>query len=172
MSLLEISKKYKTDKESIHNYISKYYIKSFEPYKKTANLLLEIGVDEGQSLEMWNEYFDKAKIVGVDVADRGYIATSTNIEFRLGKAQKEDTFKNLHNIDIIVDDGSHKLNHQIKTFDILFPKLNDHGVYIIEDIKDIENNINKFKNLTKNVKVYDFRKLTGRKDSVIVEIRK
>lgn len=172
MDLLELSKKYNTDKESVHSYISEYYVESFKSYKKTANLLLEIGVNQGQSLEMWNEYFDQAKIVGVDVADTGYVPTSTNIEFRLGKAQKQDTYINLNNIDIIIDDGSHKLNHQIQTFNILFPKLNTNGVYVIEDVQDIENSITKFKSLNKNVHIYDFRKSTGYHDSVVVEIRK
>ena len=35
--------------------------------------------------------------------------------------------------DIIIDDGSHLNEHVIKTFQILFPKLKNGGIYVIED---------------------------------------
>jgi len=38
-------------------------------------------------------------------------------------------------VDIIVDDGSHLNHHVIHTFEYLFPKLNDGGVYAIEDVQ-------------------------------------
>ena len=34
---------------------------------------------------------------------------------------------------IIIDDGSHINEHVIETFNLLFPKLKDGGVYVIED---------------------------------------
>jgi demethylmacrocin O-methyltransferase len=37
--------------------------------------------------------------------------------------------------DIIIDDGSHVNGHVIETFKIMFPKLKDGGVYVIEDIQ-------------------------------------
>ena len=38
-----------------------------------------------------------------------------------------------HDFDIIIDDGSHFNNHQIKTFEHLFKFLNFGGYYVIED---------------------------------------
>ncbi len=35
--------------------------------------------------------------------------------------------------DIVIDDGSHRIAHQLKSFDFLFPKMSDHGIYVIED---------------------------------------
>ena len=36
-------------------------------------------------------------------------------------------------IDVIIDDGSHINEHVIETFNLLFPKLKDGGIYVIED---------------------------------------
>jgi hypothetical protein len=36
--------------------------------------------------------------------------------------------------DIIIDDGSHIMDHQIVTLNRLFKHLNDGGIYIIEDV--------------------------------------
>ncbi len=35
--------------------------------------------------------------------------------------------------DIIIDDGSHMNRDVIKSFELLFPLLNDNGIYIVED---------------------------------------
>ena len=35
--------------------------------------------------------------------------------------------------DIIIEDGSHRVEHQLASFDFLFPTLSDHGVYVVED---------------------------------------
>jgi hypothetical protein len=47
----------------------------------------------------------------------------------------ENTTNEIGGIDIIIDDGSHLNEHIIETFKILFPKLNDNGVYVIEDLQ-------------------------------------
>jgi hypothetical protein len=38
-------------------------------------------------------------------------------------------------IDVIVDDGSHINEHIIETFKILFPRLKQDGIYVVEDIQ-------------------------------------
>ena len=35
--------------------------------------------------------------------------------------------------DIIIDDGSHRIEHQLKSFSLFFPTLTDHGIYVVED---------------------------------------
>jgi demethylmacrocin O-methyltransferase len=35
--------------------------------------------------------------------------------------------------DVVIDDGSHMAEHMRRTFDIMFPHVNDNGWYIIED---------------------------------------
>ena len=38
-------------------------------------------------------------------------------------------------LDIIIDDGSHLNEHVIRTFEILFPLLNEGGIYAVEDLQ-------------------------------------
>ena len=37
-------------------------------------------------------------------------------------------------LDIVIDDGSHRVHHQIATFRHLFPQLSEHGIYVVEDM--------------------------------------
>lgn len=129
--------------EPFHSYIS-FYDKIFEPYRDTATHVCEIGVWKGWSIRLWNEYFTKARITGVDYN----ISAETSDFIRLqvlenakpstnliiGDAIETETFDKVNDFDIIIDDGSHRIGHQIETFHIAFPKLKPGGLYIIEDI--------------------------------------
>lgn len=112
----------------------------FEPYRAKHVTLVEIGVQNGGSLELWAEYFQNArKIVGVDVdpkvADLSYedprilalVADGTEPE--AVEAIGPDHFP----ADIVIDDGSHHNDHVIKSFLLFFPLLADGGVYVVED---------------------------------------
>ena len=174
MSLIELAKKFKTDKQyPTHSYIEKYYDRAFESFVGRKNLtILEIGVHEGESLELWNAYFHCAKIIGIDKAPVNYTPSSDIITVIHGKSSRVETFKDITNIDIVIDDGSHKVIDQVTTFNILYPRLNPNGNYIIEDIRNIEESKTKFLSLDKNVKIFDYRENLNRSDDVIVEVRK
>jgi len=38
-----------------------------------------------------------------------------------------------HPLEIFIDDGSHKPSHQLNTFSCLFPRMSEHGRYVVED---------------------------------------
>jgi len=101
--------------------------------------ILEIGVDRGGSIEIWEKYFPKgSKIHGVDINPQcKEIHFSENITIHLGNASDrsfmEKTFENIE-FDIILDDGSHICSDVIETFKIMFPKLKNGGLYVIEDM--------------------------------------
>lgn len=158
------------DKGTIHSYIDDYYEITFNDYRFSAKNILEIGINRGHSINMWNEYFINAKITGVDITDRGAVCPSCNLIY--GDATKKETFEYIQDLDIIIDDGSHKLEHQIKSFEILFPKLLPGGIYIIEDVEDIDNSKDIFTKLHSNIKIFDFRAKKNRYDDVIVEFKK
>ena len=44
-------------------------------------------------------------------------------------------------LDIIIDDGGHTMEQQLNTFKILFPILNDGGIYIVEDVESSYQNM-------------------------------
>ena len=139
MSLLnELALKYGTDKSSeIHNYCDKYDKILFSLREQFTNIL-EIGVDKGFSLKMWEEYFPNALIYGVDInseckkyeTDRvKVIITDQGDDLQLKKVGEEYGL-----FDMILDDGSHKHKHQITSYKALFPFVKNKGLYIIEDL--------------------------------------
>lgn len=99
--------------------------------------LLEIGVQNGGSLEIWAKYFPhpEALIVGVDINDQCSFLryNDSRIWVALGDATKEPShIKTDYNI--IIDDGSHHPQHQLDAFRAWFPVLKNGGIYVIEDM--------------------------------------
>lgn len=129
--------KHGTDKITHHQYHLSYEIFLSPLYEKTG-AILEIGVNEGASLNMWLDLFPNAFIYGMDI-DKTYEGTRHKI-FQ-GDQSRVDHLErlklNIQNTPIwfINDDGSHVPEHQILTFNVLFPTLEEGGVYIIEDIE-------------------------------------
>lgn len=140
ISLLEIYNKaipsFKSDKGTAHDYI-RIYEQFLTPYRETNNNILEIGLYTGHSIQMFAEYFHNAKtIYGIDINDIQVITSfKDKIDIRIADATKEDTFADITNLDVVIDDGSHILEDQITTLKLLWPKLNNNGIYIIEDIQ-------------------------------------
>ena len=144
MTLDEIGIKYKTDKASYeHDYLNTYdrYIGFFK--NKPINLL-EIGIQAGNSLKMWQEYFHKdSKICGIDsefVYNNIYAFTGN----QTNRAFLESIIDKLRYFDIIIDDGGHTMEQQQTSFGYLFKYLSKNGVYIIEDLHTSYSNKEKF----------------------------
>lgn len=117
---------------SCHDY-ARFYDSLLKPIRHAARRVLEIGCYNGDSLRMWRDYFDCAMIYGVEIRpDRAvsgpwiktYIGDQTDEAFL---AKVPGTF------DVIVDDGSHLSRDQIRTFEIMFKRVNSGGFYIVED---------------------------------------
>ena len=177
ISLLDISKKYNTDKNTVHTYIEDYYEEKFESYRFKDITLLEIGINAGGSVMMWKEYFTNAKIIGVDISisdELKQTLRNKNIEYIQGNATKENTFKGIDNLDIVIDDGSHKIDQILRSLKILYPKMNKNGLYVIEDVRNFDVEKNKFKNYDKKT-FYDLRENQKHTsifdDNTIIEIR-
>jgi len=114
------------------------YERHLEQYRDKEIHILEIGVSGGGSLQIWKKYFgDKANIYGVDVNEYCKNFEDDQIKIFIGDQSNKLFLKNLikkiPKIDIIIDDGGHQMNQQIKSFDYLFPKLEKNGIYICED---------------------------------------
>jgi demethylmacrocin O-methyltransferase len=133
---------YKTDKIGRHFYTPHYmhHLKKFK-YKKIN--LLEIGVggwDDpylgAHSLRMWKRYFPFAKIYSLDIYDKSPLNEKRIKIFRGSQVDKDFLDKvcdEIGDLDIIIDDGSHINEHVIETFKLMFPKLKDGGIYVVED---------------------------------------
>jgi hypothetical protein len=115
------------------------YDRHFSAYRNKEIVVLEIGVFEGGSLQMWKNYFGpKAKIYGIDIDPKCKEYEEENIEIFIGsQSDKEflsDIKSKIPKIDILLDDGGHTM-HQIKTsFLELFDHVKEDGIYAIEDL--------------------------------------
>lgn len=150
--LCELARKHKTDKggfhltygnhptEICHNYTPVYY-ELFAGREQEVRRVLEIGINQGCSQRMWAEHFPKADIVGIDI-DVNYLFTEGRIRSYLADQGSHESLMaaidracmNDGNFDLIVDDGSHEVYHQIASMKSLLPLIADDGFYVIEDL--------------------------------------
>jgi len=124
----------------IHKWLHYFdiYERHLESFKDKSPTILEIGVFGGGSLEMWKYCFGKnTKVIGLDIKSGCKQHEQKDIEIFIGSQDDQNIINNIFtkypSIDIVVDDGSHIMNHMIKSFNLIYPKINDNGVYIVED---------------------------------------
>ena len=132
-----IGHKFRTDKNSgFHNYLNKYdfFLNKFRD--KEMNVL-ELGVYKGASIAMWEEYFPKATIYGVDINEECGAYGGDRKKILIEDLSHESRIKKLADIapEIVIDDASHLWSHQIKALYGLLPCLPSGGVYILEDLE-------------------------------------
>ncbi len=141
-NLCELATLYRTDKWNSHWY-AQHYQKHFYPLRLKKLNILEIGVGGyedpqagGKSLKMWETFFPNSMIYAIDIYDKKALEKG-RIKIFQGSQESESFLKKIVELsggfDIIIDDGSHINEHVIKTFNILFPMLNDGGIYVVED---------------------------------------
>ena len=115
------------------------YDKHFARFRNEEVVILEIGVYQGGSLQMWKNYFGpKAKIYGIDIDSRCKQLEEENIKIFIG-SQDDRKFlnevkKEIPPIDILIDDGGYFVHQQIISFEELFSHIKHNGVYLCEDI--------------------------------------
>lgn len=116
------------------------YERLFSPLRDQKINLLEIGVQNGGSLEVWAHYFANAgRIIGCDVDPKcaGLRYADPRIEVIIGDASAPITLVKLKQVcdsfDIIIDDGSHLSSDILSAFLGYFPLLKPGGLYVIED---------------------------------------
>lgn len=117
------------------------YERRFAEFRDQPVSLLEIGVQNGGSLEIWAKYFPKAtEIVGCDINPdcRKLRFDDPRIRVVVGDANTDEVHRQIigavSGYDIIIDDGSHRSGDIIKSFALYFPCLREGGVYVAEDL--------------------------------------
>jgi O-antigen biosynthesis protein len=121
-------------------YISEYD-RLFQPYRDQPVRLLEIGIQNGGSLEIWSKYFTNAKkIVGCDIEPLCMQLSFDDVKIAVVVADantdvgQSRILEQSSSFDVIIDDGSHKSSDIIKSFARYFYHLEDGGLYIAEDL--------------------------------------
>jgi hypothetical protein len=115
------------------------YERYFQSFRGKSPVVIEIGVFKGGSLQMWKWYFGSgARIIGIDIDSTCKQYEEDGIEVHIGSQDDPDFWNQLLNRipkpDIIIDDGGHLVQQQIKCFQLVFPHLKEGGVYLCEDV--------------------------------------
>ena len=125
----------------IHKWIHYFDIYDFwfKKYKSKPIVILEIGVYQGGSLNMWRDYFGKeAMIYAIDINPLCKQFESENTQIFIGSQEDREFLKfiktQIPKIDILIDDGGHTMNQQIVTFEELYDHVQDDGLYLCEDL--------------------------------------
>lgn len=179
-----IFNKHNTDKNTyFHNY-TRQYDRLLASYRDEPIKYLEIGVFNGGSIRAFREAFKKSTcIVGLDIDDtcKLHEDTNNNIFIEIGNATDPDFIERITKkhgtFDIILDDGSHVNRDVIKTFELLFPLLNNDGLYIVEDVicykspdhidSNYENHLQYFFKYVQYLNQWRFDSTQGVKDNCI-----
>ena len=115
------------------------YDKHFAPFREHNINILEIGVLRGGSMRMWEKYFPKANIFGIDINEECLQYQSDRTKIFIGDQSDVSFLRNVKakipKIDILIDDGSHRAKDQKITFDEMYYHVRKPGVYLIEDIE-------------------------------------
>ena len=134
--LERLGEKYRPTKR-LHNYLPFYWL-HFRDIRHAVKNVLEIGIQTDKSIRMWEEFFPNATIHGIDIEPgckqfegerrRMHVGDQSDRDFLARVVEAADD-----PFDIVIDDGSHRVEHQLTTFDCLFPTLSEHGIYVVED---------------------------------------
>lgn len=127
----------------IHKWIHYFdiYERYFKKYTGRPVLMVEIGVDNGGSIEMWKKYLGPDSIiVGLDIRPgcKQFQDIENKIFVEIGD-QSDPEFLNsilakYGRPDIVLDDGSHVMSHLIDSFNFLYFRMKDEGTYLVEDL--------------------------------------
>ena len=150
-TLTTLANRYGSDKgdkaHGRHRY-AEIYDRLFSSKRLEPIAFLEIGLlhpfdtkgvaTRAPSLQMWREYFPRARLVGFDINDFSMVALPNCTIFRGDMGSREDLRRMACSaatpFDIIVEDGSHASHHQQIALATLFPFVVAGGLYVIEDL--------------------------------------
>jgi hypothetical protein len=151
-ALSALGVKYNTDKSPWahegrgHSY-TPWYNTEFNRYRSEVKRVFELGINDGASVYMWEEYFPNAAIYaadnhtpGVNLVNRGRIKAHY-VDQHDAKSLVELRNWLPEGFDLMIDDGNHDPDDQILTVNILADRLAPGGYYVIEDVQPPRENI-------------------------------
>lgn len=140
-----------------NNYADIYDV-LFQPIRDSARHILEIGLgvpgphwqahiahgrnaEGGGSIKALHAYFERGQIYGADINPAVHLDRERLRTFQVDQGDRSSWAQFLAEIgevafDIVIDDGSHRPDHQQVTLEMLFPRLAPGGIYVIEDLMD------------------------------------
>jgi cephalosporin hydroxylase len=115
------------------------YERHFCRFRNQPLTFLEIGVFKGGSLQLWKQYFGPfARVIGLDIDPSCKAVEEDQIAVRIGNqgdtAFLQSVIDEFGAPDIVIDDGSHRMNDISASFAFLYPRTDRNGVYLVEDL--------------------------------------
>jgi hypothetical protein len=115
------------------------YERHFAWYRNKSLTFVEIGVFKGGSLAMWQRYFGPlARIIGLDINPECKAHEAPGIFVRTGDQSDEAFLSTIIDEfgvpDIVLDDGSHQMDHIAASFKFFYPRMPKNAVYVVEDL--------------------------------------
>jgi len=128
------------------NNFTPYYEKYFGHLRHKNLKILEIGIGNGHSIASWSFYFPNSEIHAADIKKNYYFFyKSERINFHTLDCLDEravNKFVNKNkNFDIIIDDSLHVYEVFMKNIKNFYPILNPGGIYILEDFRSPDREI-------------------------------
>lgn len=115
------------------------YNNYLEAVKDEPIVMLEIGIWQGSSMRMWEEFLPNARLFAIDIdpsckrheteRSKVFIGDQTNSTFLKRVAEAAGGSFNC-----IIDDGGHRMEHHQASLSVLWSHLKDGGWYAIEDL--------------------------------------
>jgi len=167
-----------TDKNTWHSYLNTYE-RLLKDRQQNCKNVLEIGIEKGGSLKLWNDYFVNANIYGIDINDSpNFLKEFKRVQCLKMNAYSDESieyFKNKNiKFDLIVDDGPHTLETMIYFVQNYLQLLETDGVMVVEDIPDISwcEEFKKFVPKYCDFEIVDLRNPKNIYDDILFVIRK
>jgi hypothetical protein len=117
------------------------YERHFARFRNQAVNVIEIGVGEGGSLQLWRRFFGPyARIIGIDTNPEAAGYAEHLVAVRIGDqgdpAFLDSVLAEFGPVQIIIDDGSHVMADVHRTFAHLYhhAAFDPNGVYAVEDL--------------------------------------
>jgi predicted O-methyltransferase YrrM len=173
------SKSLDTNKESMYSFCSHFYEAELAKYRDKPVSMLEIGVWNGGSLQLWSEYFTNARVLGIDVylmpQVGPMVAKYNSVSIIIADAYSEEKANTLGDFDIIVDDGSHELVNQLFMVEHYLPKVKPGGLFVIEVVQSaawFEQLMAAVPDQLKpHARCVDLSKVKGKEDALLFAVR-
>jgi len=114
------------------------YERYFSKYRGQKVNILEIGIAHGGSIQLWKKYFgNQVHVYAIDINPACKVLEEENTTIFIG-SQSDATFleqvkAQIPDLDIILDDGGHTMIQQKVSFECLYSKVKEGGVYMVED---------------------------------------
>lgn len=141
----ELARRFGTDKSSqkagplAPKGYTRLYAKYFAHLRRRPPSILEIGIYGGASLKLWEAFFPNARIFGLDIGEQCRVFETPRTRIFIGDQADRTFLRSVvqqigQPLDIVIDDGGHKMHQHRVSLEELFPHLSPSGLYVIEDL--------------------------------------